>query len=83
MSEFAFNGNAGIYSNANSARPQGSGVSSAAQTASPTAAAVAVVESFSHIEEDLSPNSLDERQIELLLWLSNLELRLPPYGDLN
>ncbi len=28
-----------------------------------------------------SEKSLGERHLELLLWLMNLELRLPPYGE--
>jgi hypothetical protein len=36
-------------------------------------------------DEDIADSSLlsADRQIELLLWLANLELRLPPYGDNN
>jgi len=36
-------------------------------------------------EDDIADSSLltADRQMELLLWLANLELRLPPYGDNN
>ncbi len=78
MSEFAFNGNGGMYS-----KPGHSQALNSLQTAVSAAAASAAA--YSQIEETESVNSsaFGERQLELLLWLSNLELRLPPYGDLN
>lgn len=72
MSEFAFNGNAGIYSAAPTA------VSAIAQPQVAVSAAASAAAAFNQNEDTAT-----ERQLELLLWLSNLEMRLPPYGDLN
>ena len=75
MSEFVFTGNAGLFSNPASPTHSVSAIAQPQVAVSPAAVAAA---SFSDQETPVA-----ERQIELLLWLSNLELRLPPYGDLN
>jgi hypothetical protein len=74
VAEFVFNGNANIYT--------------AAQGQHAAAAAVSNVVALKQ-EDNLAENLADSsqltanRQVELLLWLANLELRLPPYGDSN
>lgn len=69
MAEFVFNGNANIYTAAQGQH---------------AAAAVSNVVALKQ-DDDLADSSqlTANRQIELLLWLANLELRLPPYGDSN
>lgn len=83
VAEFVFNGNANIYSVPGSASASsltaGHGQASVAQVAAASSATVALK------DEDIADSSLlsADRQMELLLWLANLELRLPPYGDNN
>jgi len=82
VAEFVFNGNANIYSVPGTASASsltaGHGQASMGQVAA-ASSAVALK------DEDIADSSLlsADRQIELLLWLANLELRLPPYGDNN
>jgi len=78
VSEFAFNGSAGIYSKPGHSQALGS-----LQTAVSAAATSAASYSQGEEESESANSPFGERQLELLLWLSNLELRLPPYGDLN
>ncbi|MBP9090398.1 hypothetical protein KBI23_05160 [bacterium] len=71
MAEFVFNGNANIYTAAQGQH---------------AAAAAAVSNVVALKQEDNLADSSQlraNRQVELLLWLANLELRLPPYGDNN
>lgn len=88
VAEFVFNGNANIYSVPGTASASSltaghnqSGLSQASmgQVAAAASNAVALK------EDDIADSSLltADRQMELLLWLANLELRLPPYGDNN
>lgn len=70
MAEFVFNGNANIFTGVRSQQ----------------AAAAAVNNVVALKQDDEMPDSSQlttNRQIELLLWLANLERRLPPYGDNN
>ncbi len=80
MSEFAFNGNGGMYSKPGHAQALNS-LQTAVSAAAASAAAYSQIEELQN--ESVNSNVFGERQLELLLWLSNLELRLPPYGDLN
>lgn len=71
VAEFVFNGNANIYTAAQGQH---------------AAAAAAVSNVVALKQEDNLADSSQlraNRQVELLLWLANLELRLPPYGDNN
>ncbi len=83
VAEFVFNGNANIYSVPGTASASsltaGHGQAAMAQAAAAASNAVALK------DDDLADSSLlsADRQMELLLWLANLELRLPPYGDNN
>ena len=81
MSEFAFNGSAGIYSSL--AQGQAGALSTAPQTGVVAAAAVEFRQNEDEVVAGAGGQIPGDRQIELLLWLSNLSLRLPPYGDLN
>ena len=82
VAEFVFNGNANIYSVPGTASAgsitTGHGQTSIGQVAA-ASSAVALK------DDDIADSSLlsTDRQMELLLWLANLELRLPPYGDNN
>ena len=87
MAEFVFNGNANIYSVPGTASASSltaghnqSGLSQASMGQVAAASSAVALK-----DEDIADSSLlsADRQIELLLWLANLELRLPPYGDNN
>lgn len=87
MAEFVFNGNANIYSVPGTASASSltaghnqSGLSQASMGQVAAASSAAALK-----DEDIADSSLlsADRQMELLLWLANLELRLPPYGDNN
>ena len=73
MAEFVFNGNANIYTGVRG------------QQAAAAVSNVAALKQDDNLAENLADSSqlTANRQIELLLWLANLELRLPPYGDNN
>ena len=75
MAEFVFNGNANIYTAA-----QGQHAAAAAAVSN-----VVALKQEDNLAENLADSSqlTAKRQVELLLWLANLELRLPPYGDSN
>jgi len=55
--------------------------SSTGQYVAPTASPVAPVEVDMVSQENDAEKFFADRHIELLLWLMNLELRLPPYGS--
>lgn len=87
MAEFVLNGNAHSYGSGTSFGP----AAGAATKSTNLQPAIALhqqssVNSTINLDDDQNvDNSLltADRQMELLLWLSNLELRLPPYGDVN
>lgn len=83
VAEFVFNGNANIYSVPGTA--SASSISAGHSQASISQAAAAASSAMALKDEDIAESSLLSayRQMELLLWLANLELRLPPYGDNN
>jgi len=86
VAEFVLNGNAHSYGS-------GSGFGANAGVASGTSSqsvaglnqqAISAVASTLNLDEEVDSSLLTaDRQMELLLWLSNLEMRLPPYGDVN
>lgn len=88
MAEFVLNGNAHSYGSS-SGSSFGANAGAASGTSSQSAAglsqqAISAVASTLNLDEELDSSLLTaDRQMELLLWLSNLELRLPPYGDVN
>lgn len=55
--------------------------SSTGQYVAPTASPVAPVEVDLISPENDAEKFFADRHLELLLWLMNLELRLPPYGN--
>mgnify|MGYP007068117670 CR=1 FL=1 len=87
VAEFVFNGNANIYSvpgtAAASSLTAGHNQSGLSQASMGQVAAASSAVTLK--DEDIADSSLlsADRQMELLLWLANLELRLPPYGDNN
>lgn len=86
MAEFVFNGNANIFSGAGSTFGTSNTAAQATALGQPATVAAATVNTvaLNNDEQYLDSNLLTaDRQIELLLWLSDLELRLPPYGDIN
>lgn len=86
VAEFVLNGNAHSYGSGSSF---GANAGAASGTSSQSAAglkqqAISAVASTLNLDDELDSSLLTaDRQIELLLWLSNLEMRLPPYGDVN
>ncbi len=82
VAEFVFNGNANIYSVPGTASASSLTAGHSQASMSQVAAASSAV---ALKDDDIADSSLlsADRQMELLLWLANLELRLPPYGDNN